>query len=536
MYVVVDIEWAENRRGFQSLTQIAATKVDSDWNFVASFFSLIRPQNVSFENFNQVCYNGAPPHRFQAAQTAFTVLKEFEEWLNADDILLFWYDTSHHCFSRLNSIIFKTPYSRPCVALSEYVTALIGRKQTKKANPYKLASSNGIKVPLIPHVSTNDVSVVLSLLRKVSLDQALLLAPPPKREKQKKPAGRPSAPYLYDETDRLLHKGSCPGIPEGHDMTPYTALRPCFRKGYKPCPLCLAEDYRKARIEQNIDSLNRSQYTYAYLKTSKVFHRPSCRLLLNAREVILGAVKFGTVAETGRVPCRICKPSENDLPKQIELRQSRINTNRLKRKSETCTPEEKRAIGRYRRAKQEREIALKNAAALTEQQRRDLFTLTQPELAFWAARGYRTFHIRTCAKLTSMSHYRGFKSYDQALRAGYVPCRTCKPSPKHDTLISIPLANELRENDGVEALLSLCEKEGYSHTKEDALLTIETPVGIWRIHTQAVPVKVEHNNLIVGNGHYHPQPRIFLSLLDTFFYIDRHDKTLIKKLSRAGGD
>ncbi len=533
MYVIVDIEWAVNQDNFKSITQIAATKVDSNWQEISSFSSLIRPQNASFEDWKQVCYNAAVPYHYKSARTAFVVLKEFEKWLNADDILLFWYDNSCSYFTHLNKILFKIPYTHQCIALSEYVTAFVGSKQTAKANPYKLAASNGIKVPTTEHISTNDVSVVLSILRKITLNQEILLDPPPKVEGEKRILNNFAMPYIYDMEDKLLHKISCPAIKEIHDIKGYATLDKCFRKGYKPCPACLAEEYKQARIERNVDILNRSQYTYAYIENSKVFHKPSCHLLLNTKEVILGTVKFSTVTLTGRMPCKICNPSKDDIPKPIDIKQVRAGAKKSRCSHRDYAVGEKRAIGRYNRAKQERDAALKNAANLTKQEREDIFTLTQPEFAFWAVKGYKTFHIRSCAKLTNMSNYQGFKYYDQAIRAGYIPCKTCKPTRKHDTKVSIPLGNKHRENDTIENLIQLCEKEGYSYTEDGLLFTIETPVGKWRIHTQVVPIKVEHQNIIL-DGKYHQQPRMFLSLFDTFFYIDRHDKTLMKKLAHAG--
>ena len=42
-------------------------------------------------------------------------------------------------------------------------------------------------------------------------------------------------------------------------------------------------------------------------------------------------------------------------------------------------------------------------------------------------------------------------------------------------------------------------------------------------------VRVWHINLVKGNQEeYHRQPRLFFSFLDTFYYIKRHDDSLLK--------
>ena len=66
---------------------------------------------------------------------------------------------------------------------------------------------------------------------------------------------------------------------------------------------------------------------------------------------------------------------------------------------------------------------------------------------------------------------------------------------------------------------------------EGAYLYIETSVGKWRINIGTSPVKLEHINLAKNPNSitYHKQPRIFLSFIDTFDYIKRHDTELAKK-------
>jgi len=57
-------------------------------------------------------------------------------------------------------------------------------------------------------------------------------------------------------------------------------------------------------------------------------------------------------------------------------------------------------------------------------------------------------------------------------------------------------------------------------------------VGRWKIDVSAHPYIVYHINRVMAqhNEHdYHRQPRLFLSLADTFEYIQRHDKQLMER-------
>ena len=49
MYVLVDMEWISNQRGNHWPTQLAATRVDAQWNTVDIFSALFRPKDFSFQ-------------------------------------------------------------------------------------------------------------------------------------------------------------------------------------------------------------------------------------------------------------------------------------------------------------------------------------------------------------------------------------------------------------------------------------------------------------------------------------------------------
>lgn len=133
--------------------------------------------------------------------------------------------------------------------------------------------------------------------------------------------------------------------------------------------------------------------------------------------------------------------------------------------------------------------------------------------------------------MRELSNLKGFKTYSQAVRAGFTPCRKCKPTAKHDVNVSIPIGNRIRIDEKIEDVEIMCKEAGFPCHMEGAYLYIETSVGKWRINIGTSPVKVEHINLAKNPNSttYHKQPRIFLSFIDTFDYIKRHDEELAKK-------
>lgn len=194
--------------------------------------------------------------------------------------------------------------------------------------------------------------------------------------------------------------------------------------------------------------------------------------------------------------------------------------------------EERKALGRFKRAKEERETAFKRGD-LTEAKRNTVMALSQPGLAFWASKGYSTFHTRNCSKITGLNQLRGFARYQDAVRAGYSPCRHCRPSPKLDVKFSIPITNKERHGETTDTLIQLCTQHCLPFEYDMRYFTLQTIAGKWRIDMSLRPVRLEHINLVTERGStkkFHTQPRLFLSLKDTFDYIMRHDSKLIEEI------
>ncbi len=519
MFVLADIEWATNRQGRQSLTQLAAVLVDGRWRPLSRFSSLIKPENKSFEDWTQVCYNGAEPSDFSNAPDAHTVLRRFEKWLGKDTTLLFWYRGSCDVYASAHKQVLKKKCKRRRIPLLEHVIAVLENGWLRGKNPYQIAESEGFRDLGVEHSSVNDVGVLLKILQKTRLSQDKLSAPP----KQARECVALNTPYQYDLTEKLLHKKGCERIVIEHEWQGFTTLETCLKRGYKPCRLCMAKEFSQAKRMRNLSLIEHAPYNYLYIDGSTVFHTRTCHTVFNTGKPIFGTTTYKGIVKTGRVPCKLCKPTpfEGEDVKDIQEpkpkpRPKQKNLSRVER-----------ALKRHAQVNEERERLL--SRELTAQERQDVYTLTQPEFSFWSIAGCDTFHLRHCPRLVGRSHYRGFREFGQALHARLRPCKTCKPSAKFNTQLSIPFENKPRENESVEQLIALCEERGYAHEENDAYFFLATPVGEWRIYAQTKPVKVEHHNLVVG-GDFHIQPRIFLSLHDTFAYIHKHDKALMQQI------
>lgn len=160
-----------------------------------------------------------------------------------------------------------------------------------------------------------------------------------------------------------------------------------------------------------------------------------------------------------------------------------------------------------------------------------VFTLTGTVYGFLVGKGYDNFHIKSCPRLKALSGITGFKTYGDAISAGFTPCKTCKPTKKFNVNLSIPMTNRERSDEKVLDLYTYCAAYGYPCSQDEKYFYVKTPVVKWKINLTSKPVRLKHINL-VANGdkdEYHDQPRIFLSMTDAILYIRKHDNSLLNK-------
>ena len=199
----------------------------------------------------------------------------------------------------------------------------------------------------------------------------------------------------------------------------------------------------------------------------------------------------------------------------------------------SMTSAERTSLTRFERAQEERYTKRPEAFA-SETAKEDFYTLTQPRFAFWAGTGYSTFHLRDCKKLHGLSNLKGFSHYNDAIRAGHTPCKYCKPSQKNDISFAIPITSRKRDHETVMDLVALCDAHGYPYDEARFPFVFRTPVGCWKIDAEQAPYVLYHINLTNtpdDESCFHRQPRLFLSLADTFEYIHRHDAQLQERIN-----
>ena len=524
MYVLIDVEWVENQKNDKSISQIAMTRVGENWDAIDSFYSRIAPKDHTFRIWHHVGYTGGTSEDFRLAPYGYEVFAKVRAWLRPDDILCWWYGNAKDWFGGLIPNL-----KNQHIVLSNYVPAYLDGRAEGRGNAYRIGENLGIPSPGKQHYAKADVEMMRLLLQKIDFPQPI----PPIAvfcEKASR-AGALQMAYVAHVDTNMIHKRECEHLPASGLLKGYNDLKKPIGKGYRPCQ-CVKHEFVAARRVRNQDIIDRTEYGYIYSPHSNVFHRRDCKIMLSATN-IMGSIYYHSCTSTGRRPCKICNPTFLDATFQyMHFKKNAASASSKHHASkphvEQLPQEERRAINRYNQALMERK-ALENNHLLSKEEKADRYTLTTSSYAFFAAKGYRNFHLRNCKKLSSIPNLEGFALFEEATKAGYSPCKCCKPSSKHDIRVSLPIYTKRRDDETTEQLKKLCEDHGFTYSEESGLHYVETKVGLWRMNAAKTPYRLDHINLAMtpeNRTHFHKQPRLFLSLTDAFYYIKRHDEGL----------
>lgn len=541
MFVLMDIEWVENQAQDISSTQLAAMRVDEHWNSQDRFYSRIRPTDSSFYQWEHMAYTGGTGDDFLCAPGIYGVLSNLEDWLRDDDVLCFWHVAAQKIFRTVYYRVFHRTMSRRILILNRYLGPYLTQRKLKPDNPYILCQRCGLTAPGPKHQAERDVDALQMVLHALSYPAALLNLPPPNGKKPTHTYVTDALrPYQEETATGILHKTGCSHIPADAQLIGHPSLKYYFRKKPKICPHCMKGEVRRAIRARNQHILDRTPYQFIYSSRSDIFHRRDCPAVLSTVGQLLGSVYYQTCTATGRRPCRLCHPDSSSWLKTAKQNAAQRIAAKAASSQRSLTAQEQRSYDRYVEARTER-LAAADGPFASETERNDFYTLTQPRLAFFCAAGYQAFHKRNCPKLGGLRGITGFARYKDAVRAGHTPCKLCKPTQKLDISCSIPITNQRRAGESASSLQSLCQGQGYPWELAEPYFCFSTPVGMWKIDLSSAPYVVYHINLIrtPGNDHcYHRQPRLFLSLADTFAYIKTHDQKLMDRSGhqRAEGE
>ena len=541
MLVLIHLEWLNSPGVDAYPTQLAALRVDAHWNVINRFETLIfQPEEPT--SWKHEAYGGIDAKQYHRAPDLYQAGESFRQWLQPEDVCCWWspstgsvlYDYLH--FSWKNSH-----------AIGERFIQIVMDRQANRGTPYRLAQQRGFLCQHPMHVAVNEVETVRRLLMKTRIDQALLLA---KRlpDTEKLQAMRlKQLPYWYETSTSMVHSVRCKRCTPAEESRRSAGFDLTLRH-HTPVCSCCQKEYHQAVLAYNAETMGEADCLYVYSPDSEVFHTADCRIARRiCRSVLVAEASYKHCKATGRRRCQVCHPRKVKLPHPINQTRPAMTSfprpvpppvkeelSAVEKSTSVedghLTKDAQLALKRYRQARAE-SIPEK---PLSPAEQADWRTLTQSTYAFFAAKGYSNFHMRDCPRLRGLTGIRGFSTFQQATACSLTPCRQCRPTAKKNLSVAIPVTSRVRATETSQVLDILCKKAKYAHTYEPPYYYITTPIGKWCFKTDERPIYLHHINLMRSTmeGEYHLQPRMFMSLQDTFEYIRRHDERL-GKMGRA---
>lgn len=268
MYAITDIEWIEDQSETKYLTQIAAIRVNENWEIQDTFSRLISPPQLDEVIWEHMAFNGYDAEDFIRADEESYVLKEFSQWLQEGEIILLWHNESKNRLKKRWETHDIGALSHKIKTLCTRVISHLSLPRDSSFRLYNIARDQGIDEFFLEHCAEDDATVMHQLMQKISLS--------------------------WDDLNNTP------------DSTSDTPALPDIKK-----PETLADRNRKI--------LEKSAFQFVFAPGSDIFHLKSCSRILNAK-TIQGTIYYKTALQKRR-PCKICNPSESDsTPNPEKLR------------------------------------------------------------------------------------------------------------------------------------------------------------------------------------------------------------------------
>lgn len=291
MYVLVDMEWISNQHGNHWPTQLAAARVDAQWNTVDTFSVLFRPRDFSLQQWGHMAFSGWSREQFLDGESLYAGLDAFRLWLQPEDTICWWHQEASDLFNMFSKVSGVPDMTQHVVLLCDYIYGYLAGQEASVGSPYKICAARNIVTPSPAHCSVNDVATMQLLAQDIGFEQKYLLEPP-KRWGKDAMAQKGSSAYklLYDPQAKLLHQSDCELLPDNRHFPAFLTFKLPIRRKYKPCSCC-RDEFLDALWDRNQDSIARSEYNYVYSKQSKIFHTRKCSHVLLAYD-IQGTVSY----------------------------------------------------------------------------------------------------------------------------------------------------------------------------------------------------------------------------------------------------
>ena len=317
MYVIMDAEWYEGKN-FAFLTQISGLRIDATYHIVDRCDKLAAPgASISHGliNWKKICFAGYQKSDFTSASPLSISLEEICQWLNPDDILIWWHSDAENMF-RDSCRRFNLPVWKSC-SIHQYLRKLAPRDK-RSGSSYQICRRNGIQVCSPEHRSASDILTLYNLMSayqfpihllelsnwEQQLCDSLSISVEPPEKKPQKLCRLLFDSYVLDGTTHLVHRVGCGKYPKS-SRCPEITLPSAIRRKLKPCDCCY-KDFENYVFNHAVTKENTSLVCCAK-SHHKILHHSDCKVISRVDPNHLKALSSsqGAIA-TGYRFCKAC--------------------------------------------------------------------------------------------------------------------------------------------------------------------------------------------------------------------------------------
>jgi len=246
MLVLMDLEWTEHSNEEKELTQIAAVRIDEQWNKKEKTNLLIYPVEGSGADWKHMAFCGYEAKDFLAGHEEADCLHALERWLLPKDVICLWSRTAKHTLNERWKCATGENFPWPVSVVNDQVYDILRRQKSICYGLYTVAGVLDIYPEGTEHCAKDDVSLMYQVLWKSGLEQKQLA-----QGKRIKLTGRELIEkmpysYFYTPTSAVFHTKTCSAITRANDICGCATYKTAI-KNRRPCSLCHPTDLSKQR-------------------------------------------------------------------------------------------------------------------------------------------------------------------------------------------------------------------------------------------------------------------------------------------------
>ncbi len=238
MLVLLDIEWIQNQKNQPELTQIAAARVDEQWNPVENFTQIICPSDPDSVDWDHMAYCGYEKSQFLAACAERDAAVLFQQWLLPDDQVCLWSHSAKQVFRKKWIQIFGHGFGQPGIKFMNYILYQKIHQHGLSANSfYEAARLTGSDDTLTAHCAEDDVVLMRRIMEHFAVDPRTVLGIKNPLAQRKKWLEKSPFTYFYTASSEVFHIHSCPVLLRASELMGCATYKTAIRHR-RPCKLC----------------------------------------------------------------------------------------------------------------------------------------------------------------------------------------------------------------------------------------------------------------------------------------------------------